>query len=117
MLRGQVANAAKRTADLTQEADSTETGLSYLGSAVAPKSAEFPKIPLVILGGLFLGLAIGAGIAILIELLRRRVRAPTDLVFEGVPLLGVATIATPAAPNRFPGHLLKRLLPPRASAS
>lgn len=114
VLREQVTNAAKRSADLDQEAQSTETGLSFLGSAVAPKSAVFPKVPLIMMSAVALGLALGIGLALLVELLKRRVRGPSDLYFEGVPLLGIAHLERPVQ-----GRLtrLRGLLPSRSEAS
>ena len=115
VLREQVQNAAKRTAELQQEAESDETGLSFLGSAVAPSSPSFPKIPLMIMGAIALGISLGAGLSILVELLFRKVRGPTDLEFAGVPLLGMASVAslTPPKPNLI--ERAKRLIPQRAS--
>ena len=117
VLRDQTQKSAARTAELQQEADSTETGLSYLGSAVAPRSATFPNVPLVILGGLFLGLFLGTAIAILIELLRRRVRGPSDLVFGDIPLLGISLVDSAPRGNRIGFSKFRGLLPrPRAAA-
>ena len=93
MLREQVSNAAKRTAQLQQEAESTETGLSFLGSATAPRSPTFPNVPLITFGSILLGLALGVGLAILMELLYRKVRGPSDLRLDGIPLLGMAQLA------------------------
>ena len=117
VLRDQTQKSAARTAELQQEADSTETGLSYLGSAVAPRSATFPNVPLVILGGLFLGLFLGTAIAILIELLRRRVRGPSDLVFGDIPLLGISLVDSAPRGHRIGISKFRGLLPrPRAAA-
>lgn len=117
VLRDQTQKSASRTAELQQEADSTETGLSYLGSAVPPRSAKFPNVPLVVLGGLFLGLFLGIAIAVLIELLRRRVRGPSDLVFGDIPLLGISQVDATPRGNRLGVSMLRGLLPaPRAAA-
>lgn len=102
VLREQTANAAKRTAELQQEAESSETGLSFLGSAIAPSSPDFPKVPLVLLGAIALGLGLGIGLALLVELLKRRVRGASDLDFEGIPLLGIAHLERPT-----PGRLTR----------
>lgn len=115
VLRDQVANAVKRTAELQQEAQSTETGLSYLGSAVPPKSPSFPNIPLIVMGAIALGLGLGVGLALLIELLRRRVRGPSDLTFEGVPMLGMVRINHPQQ-EKLSSGVFARLLPSRGAA-
>lgn len=116
VLREQTAAAAKRTAELQQESESTETGMSFLGNAVAPRSPSFPKIPLITIGAMLMGLALGIGLAILIELLYRKVRGPSDLVLVGVPLLGMAEMV----PGQRKPNLLQRatrLLPYRREAA
>lgn len=116
VLREQVQNTAKRAAQLQQESQSTETGLSFLGSATAPRSPSFPNIPLITLGSILLGFAVGVGLAVLIELLNRKVRGPSDLSAIGIPMLGMVNLAPPQA--KVP--LLQRatrLLPYRREAS
>lgn len=92
VLQEQVAAAAKRTVELQQEGESTETGMSFLGNAVAPKSPSFPVVPLIVLGAIALGLGIGVLLAILVELINRKVRGPTDLTLDGIPMLGMASL-------------------------
>lgn len=117
VLREQVQNAAKRAAEFQQSAESNDTGLTYLGSAVVPSSPSFPKIPLMVLGGIALGLSLGTGLAILSELLFRKVRGPIDLMHFGVPLLGVAQV--PRQPKTRPALTQRviNLLPNRMSPS
>ena len=95
VLRQQLQSTAARQVELEQEAQSTETGLSYLGSAVAPQSPSFPKIPLLLAGSIALGLGIGVLASLFVELLNRKVRTYEDLQFEGVPLLGIVTLGEP----------------------
>ena len=95
VLREQLQSTASRQVELEQEAQSTETGLSYLGSAVAPQSPSFPKIPLLLAGSIALGLGIGVLVSLLVELLNRKVRTYEDLQFDGVPLLGIVTLGEP----------------------
>lgn len=111
VLREQVQNASKRTAELQQEAESDETGLSLLGSAVAPSSPSFPKIPLMVAGAIALGLSLGAGLSILVELLFRKVRGPSDLEALGVPLLGIASVAALTAPRPSLTQRVRGLIP------
>lgn len=117
VLQEQTAAAAKRTAALRQESESTETGMSFLGNAVAPQSPSFPKIPLITLGSILLGLALGAGLAILIELLNRKVRGPSDLDMLDIPLLGMANVAALSAPKPSLTQRAVRLLPFRRQAN
>ena len=114
VLREQVANTAKRAAELQQEADSSETGLSFLGNATAPSSPTFPKVPLVMMAAVALGLGLGVALALLVEMLKRKVRGPSDLDFDGVPLLGIAHLERPA-----PGRLtrIRGLLPAAGAGS
>ena len=111
VLREQVAAAAKRTVELQQEGESTETGMSFLGNAVAPKSPSFPKIPLILLGSIALGLGLGIALSILIELLARKVRGPADLNLPGIPMLGMASLQPFAQPRPTLTQRAVKLLP------
>ena len=88
VLREQYQTTAKRAADLSQQAQARETGLTPLGNAVTPDSPVFPKWPLVVFGSLALGLVLGVLAALVTELLRRRVRGEEDMVLAGVPVIG-----------------------------
>lgn len=116
VLREQVENTAKRAAQLQQESESTETGLSLLGRATAPRDPSFPNVPLIIIGSVLLGLALGVGMAILVELLYRKVRGPADLSAIGIPLLGMAQLA-PDQPKPTLLQRATRLLPFREAAA
>jgi uncharacterized protein involved in exopolysaccharide biosynthesis len=81
---------SQKEIDFRQQAAAADTGLTPLGAASAPQSPSYPKIPLVIGGSLALGLGLGLFLALLIELLNRRVRGAEDLQsLAGVPLLTV----------------------------
>lgn len=88
LLRDQFTKTAGRAADLQRQAASTETGLTLLGSAVAPPTPAFPNKRLMLFGSLALGLILGMVLSIFLELLRRRVRATDDLRLAGVPVIG-----------------------------
>lgn len=117
VLREQAAAAAKRTVELQQESESTETAMSFLGNAVTPRTPSFPNVPLIIIGAIALGLGIGMGLSVLVELLNRKVRGPSDLAMAGVPVLGMASL------NPFPqtapslSERAVKLLPFRGQAS
>lgn len=89
VLRDQFNKTAARAAELQQQANSTESGITLLGSAVAPSSPSFPNIPLIIFGSLGMGLALGILTALVVELLSRRIRGIDDLEYIGVPVIGV----------------------------
>lgn len=94
VLRDQYQKASTRVAELQQQADSVESGLTLLGAATAPDKPKFPNWPLIFFGSLGLGLILGVLAAILAELLARRVRCAADLRFDDLPILGEMAIPT-----------------------
>ena len=108
LLRDQYTKASARLAELEQQSQSSESGLTILGSATAPDKPAFPNWPLIVFGSIALGLVLGVLIALLMELMGRKVRGPEDLRIPGVPLLGILT--TPAArPSSFAPSFRHRL--------
>lgn len=99
VLREQFQKASTRMAELEQQSQSIESGLSLLGSATAPEKPSFPNWPLIIFGSLGLGLLLGIVAALLAELLARRVRSAADLRFGDLPVLG--EMAVPARRGGF----------------
>ena len=91
VLRDQYQKTLARAADLDQQAASTDSGLTLLGSATAPQTAIWPRWWLILFGSLALGIAIGTLAALLTELTRRRVRGAEDLQFDGIPVIGTMT--------------------------
>jgi succinoglycan biosynthesis transport protein ExoP len=85
-----------RAAELRQEAAIVDPDLTPLGAATVPASPSFPNMPLVIGGSLALGVAFGTLIALLAELLNRRVRSPEDLQAA----LDLPVLAVVMAPQR-----------------
>lgn len=108
--REELERTATRASQLDQQAESDETGLTFLGSAVAPQSPSFPKKIPLLAGAIALGLAFGVLTSLIIELLFRRVRAIDDIYIEGVPVLGMMAGSLPA-----PKSKLTRLLPKSGS--
>jgi uncharacterized protein involved in exopolysaccharide biosynthesis len=85
---------AQKEIDFRQQAAATDAGVTALGNASAPLSPSFPKVPLIVGGSVGLGLGLGVLLALLIELLNRRVRGAEDLQsIMGVPLLTVLEAA------------------------
>ncbi len=70
---------AQKEIDFRQQAAATDAGVTALGTASAPLSPSYPKIPLIVGGSFALGLGLGVLLALLIELLNRRVRGAEDL--------------------------------------
>ncbi len=89
LLREQYGKTAGRAAELLQQGQSTEAGLTVLGSAVPPTRPSFPNWPLLIIGSIGFGSMLGILAALITELLSRRVRGVEDLRLPDVPLIGV----------------------------
>jgi uncharacterized protein involved in exopolysaccharide biosynthesis len=89
ILRDQFKKSAARAADLQQQADSEESGLTLLGSAVTPQSPAFPNLPLIFFGSLAFGVVLGILTSLVVELLSRKVRGAEDLAIDGIPVIGI----------------------------
>lgn len=99
--------AAARTADLKLESSISESGLVVLGDAIGAAKPSFPNWPQIIGLSVAFGLALGVMLAMVTELLARRVRGPEDLVFASkAPVLAVIADA-PTSPWR---NRIKKLL-------
>lgn len=105
--REELERTATRASQLDQQAESDETGLTYLGSAVAPQTPSFPKKIPLLAGAIALGLAFGILTSLIIELLFRRVRAIDDIYIEGVPVLGMMAGSLPAPKGKLTRLLTK----------
>jgi uncharacterized protein involved in exopolysaccharide biosynthesis len=82
--------ASQRTADLRLEADVSESGLVVLGDVIGSEKPSFPNMPLIAGLSVVFGLLLGVVIALVAELLARRVRGAEDLAFASkAPVLAV----------------------------
>jgi polysaccharide biosynthesis transport protein len=80
----------KAAAQAKLQSKLTFANIAVLDKALPPLSPAFPKFTLVIIVAIGGGLALGLVLALLAEMLDRRVRAPLDLEFASSgPLLGV----------------------------
>lgn len=103
--RAQYQKTAARAGDLSIEAAATDTGMTPVGAVATPTRPIFPNKPLIMGGALGLGVAFGLALALLVELLNRRVRGIEDLELPlNLPCLAV--ISRNEAPWR---DLLRRL--------
>ncbi|MEA1989396.1 MAG: chain length determinant protein EpsF [Pseudomonadota bacterium] len=80
--------ALQRLNETTLEGELNESDVSILTMASTPITHSKPKIPLLIVLSVFLGLILAVGIVFLVELLNRRVRVVEDLIELGVPIIG-----------------------------
>ena len=80
--RDQYQKTSERAAELSLEAGVADSGMSPVGVVVTPTKPAFPNKPLIIFGSLGLGGGLGLVLAVLIELLNRRVRGIEDLDFD-----------------------------------
>lgn len=100
VLREQFSTTASRSAQLQQEAQSIESGLTLLGDAVAPDEPVFPKTGLMMAASLALGLVGGIVAALAMEVVRRRVRGTEDLAATGVAVIGGMPAPMPGPERR-----------------
>lgn len=82
--------ATQRFTQNNMEGQSNQSDISVLNAAVPSRQPNSPKMLLNVLLSIILGSILGVGIALLTELLDRKVRSPEDLNFiPNVPVLGV----------------------------
>jgi len=86
--------STQKVAELREQAEQADTGLTTLGSATTSSAPTFPNMPLIIVGSIGLGMATGLFAALLAELFNRRVRGVEDLKeLPNTPV--IAVIAPP----------------------
>lgn len=91
--------ASQRFSQTRIEAQSEQSDVAILNPAVAPIEPAAPRILLNTLVSILIGTVLGVGLAMLLELLNRPIRSPSDLKdMLGIPVLG--TIDWTAAPRR-----------------
>jgi chain length determinant protein EpsF len=80
----------QRLAQTNLESQTQQTNISILTAAVPPIEHSSPKILLNTIIAIFLGILLGIGVALLLELSDQRVRGTEDLMQNmDVPLLGI----------------------------
>lgn len=105
VLRGDLESAMKafelvsqRASQITIESRTNQTNISMLNLATAPQDPSKPRVMFNTLISVFLGLLLGTALALVLELVNRRVRSGRDLA-EALQLPVLGTIA--AAPSLF----------------
>ena len=80
---------SQRAAQSQVESRTNQTNIAVLNPATAPGSASKPRVLLNSLISVFLGTLLGVGLALMLELVNRRVRSAEDLVEAlSLPVLG-----------------------------
>jgi uncharacterized protein involved in exopolysaccharide biosynthesis len=98
-----IANRARAETGDVIEALAKGQRISIIEQAIAPRSPESPNRPLIAIGGVAGGIALGLGIVLLLELLNTAVRRPQDLTSK----LGITPFATLPL-MRTPGQVRSR---------
>jgi polysaccharide biosynthesis transport protein len=81
--------SAQRASQSNIESRANQTNIAVLNPAVAPALPSRPQVLLNIMVSIFLGAALGVGLALVLELANRRVRSTDDLSLSlGLPILG-----------------------------
>ena len=80
---------SQRASQTNIESQTTQTNIAVLNPAAAPADPSKPKVLLNILVSIFLGTLLGVGLALMLELINRRVRSTEDLAEAlDIPVLG-----------------------------
>ena len=80
---------SQRSAQTNVESQNNQTNLAVLNAASAPAEPSKPRILLNVLVSIFLGTLLGVGLALMLELAKRRVRSSEDLAEAlDLPVLG-----------------------------
>lgn len=102
---------AQRLVQTSLESQTQQTNVVVLNPADEPIEPSFPKWPLNIAIALSVGLMLGVGLALLLELLNRRVRSPEDIAEAlGLPVVGFLVSADV---RKRKGRRRKQLVLPR----
>ena len=105
--------AAQRYSQVQLQGQSTQSDVAVLNPATVPTSAAGPKVLFYTMAAAMLGLMLGLGLALLAELLDRRVRNRDDLaVLLQVPVLGEISWGAKSGRRAgfLPAPLMRRLL-------
>ena len=109
---------AQRLIQTNLESQTQQTNIVVLNPAVEPVEPSFPKLPLNVVVSSVLGIMLGVGLALLLELFNRRVRSAEDIVdCLGLPVIGyldAADARKSRSRGRMPRHIFPRFNADRA---
>jgi len=81
-------NINARLSQSSLQSQSPQTNVAVLTPAFEPDEPAKPKVAINIIASIFLGAMLGVGVAMLMELMDRRIRSESDLAAIGIPVLG-----------------------------
>jgi polysaccharide biosynthesis transport protein len=81
--------ALQRHTHVRLESRLDQTDIAVLNPAIPPLAPVFPKIPLNVVLSVMIGMMLGVGAALLLELMNRRIRSRDDLAYAA----GIAVLA------------------------
>ena len=97
--RDELEKLSQKVQQYREEALVSDAGITPLGPPSTPKAPSFPNYVLIIPGSIVLGGGLGVMVALLMELLGRRVRGVEDLAsIHDLPVVGV--VSAPRSPSR-----------------
>ncbi|CAM3089911.1 hypothetical protein SPAN111604_03010 [Sphingomonas antarctica] len=100
--RQELGKIEDRAGELRLSANVSETGLTPMGTATSGEKPDFPNKPLIIAAATGFGLILGICLALLVEMLGRRIRTSNDLeVSAGAPVLAEVHLELPEQPRRW----------------
>lgn len=100
---------SQRSIQTRLESLSVQTNIATLNPASVPTEHSRPRILLNMLISVFLGTLLGVGIALMLELVNRRVRSIDDLEAIELPVLAtISSFASRPAPRRLLGGFSRR---------
>ena len=102
-------NAMQRLSQSSLEAKSVQTDVAILNQAAPPTQPSSPKVVLNMLVATFVGAFLGIGIALMLEILNRRVRTPEDI--QDLLELSVLNTSASSKPRALLGGGRRLLLP------
>ena len=107
---------SQRSAQTKLESLAVQTNVAVLNPASIPIEHSRPRILLNVLISIFLGTLLAVGVAVVLELMNRRVRSVEDLnQIMDLPVLATISIAGTRSPSRTrKGRFLGRSAPRRA---
>jgi polysaccharide biosynthesis transport protein len=92
--KDQYLKATQSVANFRLQSNVDDTGIMSLADAVVPSLPSFPDIPIIMGGAIAVGLGLGVMLALLTELMARRVRSADDLSYaSGAPNFAIVGVS------------------------